>query len=210
MLLLAACSGQPQAAQKPAAATPVAAPAASVSADTAKRGDIQQSLAYSGDIRAREQISVLPKGSGRIERLLVDVGSRVKAGDTIAVLEQDNAEVAVYQARATLAGAQAKLATLQAGPRAEDVAAAQAAVNQQVARLQNLRTGGRIEDVRSAEAAFAAAQAKLQALQNGADDGVRQAQQSAVDADKAAVAAAEATYAALGGQNATALQQAES
>src|SRR5262249_18270553 len=81
------------------------------------RGDIQQSLSYSGDIRAREQISVLPKSTGRIEKVLVDVGSRVNAGDTLAVLEQDSAEIAVLQARATLAGAEAKLATLQAGPR---------------------------------------------------------------------------------------------
>src|SRR6185503_5360337 len=116
---------------------------------------------YSGDIRAREQISVLPKASGRVERLLVDIGSRVKAGDTLAVLEQDSAEIAVLQARATLAGAEARLATLQGGPRAEDVAAAQAGLNQQNVKLQNLRAGGRIEDIRAAEAGVAAAQARL-------------------------------------------------
>ena len=64
MLLLAACGSQPQAASK--SATPQAAPAAPVSAQPAQRGDIQQSLAYSGDIRSREQISVLPKASGRV------------------------------------------------------------------------------------------------------------------------------------------------
>src|SRR5436190_7421857 len=83
-LILAACGGQ-QAAQAPASAA--AAPkalAAPVTANQVSRGDIQQSLAYSGDIRAREQISVLPKSTGRIEKVLVDVGSRVKAGDTLA------------------------------------------------------------------------------------------------------------------------------
>lgn len=209
-LVLAACGGQP-AAQAPAAAkAPAAAPAPPVSADQARRGDIQQSLSYSGDIRAKEQISVLPKSSGRIEKVLVDVGSRVKAGDTLAILEQDSAEIAVLQARATLASAEAKLATLQAGPRSEDVAAAQAGVNQQQLRLQNMRSGGRAEDIKAAQAGVAAAQARLQALQNGADEGVRQAQQSAVDSDRAAVASAEAAYAALGGQNAAALQQAQS
>ena len=46
-------------------------------------------------------------------------------------------------------------------------------------------------------------------MQNGADDGVRQASLSAVDSGKAAVASAEAAYAALGGSNAAALQQAQ-
>ncbi len=210
-LLLAACGGQPSAQTSAAAQTaPKAAPAPPVAADQARRGDIQQSLSYSGDIRAREQISVLPKSTGRIERVLVDVGSHVKAGETLAILEQDSAEIAVLQARATLAGAQAKLTTLQAGPRTEDVAAAQAALNQQELRLQNMRAGGRAEDVRGAQAGVASAQARLQALQNGADDGVRQAQQSAVDSDRAAVASAEAAFAALGGQNAASLQQAQS
>jgi RND family efflux transporter MFP subunit len=210
MLLLAACTSQAPTAAPAATAQPKATPAPPVSADQVRRGDIQQSLSYSGDIRAREQISVLPKAAGRIEQLLVDVGSHVKAGDTLAVLEQDSAEIAALQAQATLAGAQAKLATLQGGPRDEDVAAAQAALNQQQIRLQNMRSGGRAEDVKTAEAAVSAAEAKMQALQNGADDGVRQAQQSAVDADKAAVASAEAAFAALGGQNAATLQQAQS
>jgi hypothetical protein len=47
-----------------------------------------------------------------------------------------------------------------------------------------MQSGGRSEDIKSAQAGLAAAQAKLQALQNGADDAVRQAQQSAVDSDK--------------------------
>src|SRR5437764_4378532 len=97
-LLISACGRAPSA--TPAAPTPV--PAAPVTAQQAKRGDIQQTLAYSGDIRSREQVSVLPKSSGRIEKMLVDVGSRVKAGDTLATLEQDSAQIAALQARATL------------------------------------------------------------------------------------------------------------
>src|SRR5438067_12471312 len=80
-LLLSACGS----AAPSATATPVPTPVkvAPVSAQAAQRGDIQQSLSYSGDIRAREQVSVLPKASGRIEKMLVDVGSRVQAGDTL-------------------------------------------------------------------------------------------------------------------------------
>src|SRR5207244_10189665 len=66
--LLAACGQTPAAA--PAAPRTVSAPAVAVSAEAAHRGDIQQTLAYSGEIRARQQISILPKASGRVEQLL--------------------------------------------------------------------------------------------------------------------------------------------
>src|SRR5437879_9215342 len=96
-LLLAACA--PRSNTAAPAATPTPVPAAPVSAENATRGDIQQTLAYSGDIRAREQISVLPKTSGRVDRVLVDVGSRVKAGDTLAIRAQDGAHITALQAR---------------------------------------------------------------------------------------------------------------
>jgi multidrug efflux pump subunit AcrA (membrane-fusion protein) len=102
ILLLGACGQKPSAAP---AAAPTPVPASPVTAQTATRGVIQQTLSYSGDIRAREQVSVLPKNSGRVERMLVDVGSKVKAGDTIATLEQESAQISALQARATLAGA---------------------------------------------------------------------------------------------------------
>ena len=62
-------------------------PALSVPAATAERGPIQQTVTYSGDVRAKEQITVLPKASGRVQRVLVDIGSPVKAGDVLAELE---------------------------------------------------------------------------------------------------------------------------
>src|SRR6185503_491552 len=173
-LLLAACGPAPAAA--PAAAPPQAK-AAPVTAQQARRGDIQQTLAYSGDIRAREQISVLPKNTGRIERMLVDVGSRVKAGDTLAILDQDSAQIAALQARANLAGAQAKLATLQIGAKPDDVAGAEAALIQQQVRLQNMESGGRAEDIQLAMAALDAQQARLDLmLAGGRTEAVQQAQ----------------------------------
>ena len=233
-LLLAACA--PRSNTAAPAATPTPVPAAPVSAENATRGDIQQTLAYSGDIRAREQISVLPKTSGRVDRVLVDVGSRVKAGDTLAILEQESAQITALQARASLAGAEAKLASLQAGPRADDVAAAEAALIQQQVHLQNMLDGGRAEDVQvalaaldaqlarldlmlqggrpesvqQAQDAIDAANAKLTALQKGATNDVIQAARSAVDSDKAALTSSEAAYAALGGNNAADLQAAQS
>jgi RND family efflux transporter MFP subunit len=208
------------------------APAITVLAAAAERGDIQQTLAYSGDVRAREQITVLPKASGRVQRVLVDVGSPVHAGDVLAELEQESPEIQVLQARANLAAAQAKLSTVQAGARPDDVNAAQEALLQQQARLAAMQAQGRPEDVAAAQAGLAAQNAKLAQLvgggrpeavgmaqaaldatqqklillQKGATDDVRQAAASAVNADTAQVAAMEAAYAALGGTSAADLQ----
>jgi hypothetical protein len=96
-----------------------------------------------------------------------------------------------------------------AWPRAEDIAAGNAALAQHQTRLSKMRSGGRSEDILASEAGLTAAEAKLQALQNGADDGARQAQQCAVDSDAAAVATAEVAYAALRGQNSANLQAAQ-
>ncbi|TME96734.1 MAG: efflux RND transporter periplasmic adaptor subunit [Chloroflexi bacterium] len=194
--------------------------ALTVPAAAAQRGEIRQTLSYSGDVRAREQITVLPKASGRVQRVLVDIGSPVHAGDVLAELEQDSPEIQVLQARANLAAAQAKLATIQSGAKPDDVTAAQEAVAQQQARLGSMQAQGRPEDVAAAQAAVAAqsaklnlmlsggrpeavglaqaaldaAQQKLALLQKGATDDVRQAAASAVSADKAQVAATEAAY----------------
>src|SRR5260370_26176003 len=142
---------------------PLAASGASTQAQTitvpaaaAQRGNIEQTVAYSGDVRAREQITVLPKASGRVKSVLVDVGSPVRAGDVVAELEQDSPEIQVLQARANLAAAQAKLATVQAGGKADDVAAAQEALAQQQARLASMQAQGRPEDIAAAQAGVAA------------------------------------------------------
>jgi RND family efflux transporter MFP subunit len=217
-------------------AQPTMTPTAAVSAEAVQRGDIQQTLSYSADIRSREQVNVMPKATGRVQQLLVDAGSQVKAGDALANLEKEDAQNQVAQARAALAGAEAKQATVEAGPRPEDVAAAQAAVDQQQVRLQDMQSGGRTEDILAARAVLQAQQAKLDlmlqggraqsiqqaqdavdaataklvALQKGATDDIRQAAQSSVDSDKDALASAEAAYAALGGANAADLQAAQS
>lgn len=230
-LLVSACGGQP-------GATPIAAGASArpvpVAAEAVYRGDIEQTQAYSGEIRAKEQVSVVSTGTGRIERLLVDVGSRVKAGDVLADLDQNLPRIQMLQARAALAQATIKLADIDVGARAEDVAVAAAALNQQQVKLASMLAQGRAEDVEQAQtglqaqqakldlmlqggrpetvaqaqAALDAAEAKLRQVEQGATEDVRQAALSAVDSDVAAQASAEASYAAVGGSNAADLQAA--
>jgi multidrug efflux pump subunit AcrA (membrane-fusion protein) len=67
---------------------------------------------------------------GRVEHLAVQVGDRVQAGQVVARLEQEELRAAVEKARADLAAAEAKLATVRSGARTQEIEAAQAALRQ--------------------------------------------------------------------------------
>ena len=119
-----------------------------VNVASVNRGGFARPLTYSGNIRSQAQVNVLPRATGRIEQLFVDVGSRVKAGDTIAVLDRSQLEAQVRQAEGALRSSEARLALLQAGARPEDVQAAQAALQSAQARLDQMLQGGRTETSR--------------------------------------------------------------
>ena len=139
-------------------------------------GDVKLTFTYSGTLESGSQVSIVPKTSGRLETLLVDVGSQVKAGDTVAIMERTTLQLSVQQAQANLKSAQAKLATVMTGGRPEDVASAQAAVDSAQAKLATVMAGGRPEDVASAQAAQDSAQAKLDALMNPSPSDIQTAQ----------------------------------
>ena len=73
------------------------------------------------------------------------MGQETRIADT-TILDRDTAEIAVFTARANLAGAESRLANIRSGGRADDTAVAQASLLQQLIRLENMRSGGRAED----------------------------------------------------------------
>src|SRR4051812_10565000 len=85
LLVLApvACSGS---AQQPAAER-AAPPPAPVTTTRVERGPLVEVITYSGNVQAESTVSVRPRATGRLERLFVDVGSRVRNGDPVAVLD---------------------------------------------------------------------------------------------------------------------------
>lgn len=72
------------------------------------------SLTASGYVVAQRQASVASKGTGRLEYLGVTVGSRVKSGDIIARIQQDDIQAVRHQARARLDVATATLVNVEA------------------------------------------------------------------------------------------------
>jgi len=66
----------------------VPTPVKQVAVNTApvKRADITSTLSYTGDVKAQQALNIVSKGTGRIERLNVDLGSTVKVGQVIATI----------------------------------------------------------------------------------------------------------------------------
>src|ERR1700716_2982864 len=69
VLLLAACS-----APATTRTVPSASPAVAVSVAEATQGSIQQTLSYSGDLRAPAQVNIVARAGGTIQQLPVSVG----------------------------------------------------------------------------------------------------------------------------------------
>lgn len=114
--LAVACAGGAPPPQEPAAAA--AAPlTVDVPVVTATRGTIEQSLDLSGTLAPRARVAVKPRLPGTLERVLVDIGDPVTAGQPVATLDRreidaqaDAATAAVAVARAGLETAEASLA----------------------------------------------------------------------------------------------------
>lgn len=87
-----------------------------------------------GNVDVR-QVDLSFRVAGRLEAVSVDEGDRVDRGDTIAFLEHDDFEDAVALAQAELNAQQALLDALEAGSRPEEIAQAEAQVEQNRAAL---------------------------------------------------------------------------
>ena len=77
-----------------------------------KLGEIIQSLQYSGDIIAEQEVNVFSKIPDRIEKFFVDEGDAVKKGAPIARILATTIEQGVRQAEAGLVAAKAQEANL--------------------------------------------------------------------------------------------------
>ncbi|MDH3446169.1 MAG: efflux RND transporter periplasmic adaptor subunit, partial [Deltaproteobacteria bacterium] len=84
-----------------------------------RRGTVNENIGAVGSLTASRYVSLAPKISGRVERVLVHVGDRVKVGQLIAQLDPreleeqfKEAEASLKVSEATLKGKQAELQDL--------------------------------------------------------------------------------------------------
>lgn len=96
------------------------------------RRDLSATVTATGTIKAMvgAEVKVGSRIPGRVEHLAVQVGDRVHAGHVVARLEQEDLHAAVEKARADLAAAEAKLATVRNGARTQELQTAEAALRQ--------------------------------------------------------------------------------
>lgn len=134
LMLLAGCGGKQEA--KNAEPTQ-AVPAIAVQVEPARREDVRTSLSLSGDIRSALETPLAPKVGGRLEYLLADEGTPVKAGQVIGRIDPHDFQLQVLQAQATLAAAQANRAS---------AATNHASASDNARRLASLHADGGVSD----------------------------------------------------------------
>ena len=120
-------------AERPVAvAAPVSQPA---------RPPYESYVAGSGLVEARsENIAVAAPEGGLVQRVVVGVGARVRAGDVLFELDDRNARAELATREGDLAVARAELARLVAQPRPEDVPPARAAADAARAALASAQS----------------------------------------------------------------------
>jgi len=133
-------------------------------------------VSITGKIVPAAWAALSAQAGGQVLEVLVEPGDAVAAGDVVVRLDPTEAQLAVQQAEAALAAAQAQLALLKAGPRPEEVAAAealvsaaQAAVSQAAAQRDQLAAGAIEAEVAAAQAGVTAAEVTRKAAEDRYD-----------------------------------------
>jgi len=88
------------------------------------RGDVAQSVVATGKIQPITKVEVKSKASGIVEKLYADINNRVKKGQNLAQLDQQEIEAQVEAQRAQLTAAEANVSTFQADIEQDKVTAA--------------------------------------------------------------------------------------
>ncbi|MDE3201003.1 MAG: efflux RND transporter periplasmic adaptor subunit [Acidobacteriota bacterium] len=89
-----------------------------------KRGDVARSVIATGKIQPITKVEVKSKASGIVEKLYADINNRVKKGQPLAQLDQQEILAQVDAQKAQLAAAEANVSTFQANIEQDKVNAA--------------------------------------------------------------------------------------
>src|SRR5438128_12306920 len=106
-----------------AATTTSTAPGGTIRIGKSVRGDLNGVITFAAPLQTKGQVAVIPRVTATLLKLDVDLGSRVRAGDTLVELDHTGLDEQVLAAQAGQASAEAKLAELKAGPKPEVLAA---------------------------------------------------------------------------------------
>jgi HlyD family secretion protein len=147
---------------------------------TVQRGSLVTSTTATGSLLPGAEVTLSFQVSGQVSDVLVQAGERVQQGQMLAQVDTPDLELQVRSSEAALASAQAQLDQLKAGPRPEEVAAAeanlaaaQAALNAATAERQRLEAGALEAEIAAAEAQVASALTQQKVAQDTHDNTMR-------------------------------------
>ncbi|MDZ7722049.1 MAG: efflux RND transporter periplasmic adaptor subunit [candidate division KSB1 bacterium] len=134
-----------------------------VTVQTVTRGDLEQSLTYQGDIKARVEVRVFSKIPDRIARFFVKEGDVVKKGEPLAEIYATSIRQGVRQARAALSAAEAQHSNMKEEFQRSERLFKEGAVSQQ--QYDQVKT-----QYKAAKAQLEQAEAGLQSAKEGLKD----------------------------------------
>jgi RND family efflux transporter MFP subunit len=119
-----------------------------------ERGGIRDIGTFSGTLIPKSYFTVVPKISGRIKELFVDIGDRLTRGQLVALLEDEEYQQQVIQAEADLGVANANL---------EEAMSAQELAQKEFDRAKTLHQKGILSDaeLEAAQSAYATRDARF-------------------------------------------------
>jgi HlyD family secretion protein len=125
---------------------------------------------------------------GVVAEVLVEVGERVEAGDVLARLDSTEEELALREAESARASAEAQLALLRTGPRAEEISSAEAdlgdaeaALEGAVAQKDEVTGGATAADIAAAQAELTAAEGEWLRARDDRDELFRRTEEGDED-----------------------------
>lgn len=118
------------------------------------RGGIRDIGTFSGSLIPKSYFTVVPKISGRIKELYVDIGDRLTRGQLVAVLEDEEYQQQVIQADADLGVAKANL---------EEASSSQELAQKELERARTLHGRGILSDseLEAAQSSYATRDARF-------------------------------------------------
>ncbi|MEZ4710639.1 MAG: efflux RND transporter periplasmic adaptor subunit [Caldilineaceae bacterium] len=128
---------------------------ASAQPSIAVRGD------YNGEVVANDTVAVVAEVNGMAQAVTVDVGDAVAQGQVLVRIDTTMLEAQRAQALAGLEAAQAQLEQMLRAPDADDIAAAEAAINAASAAYAEVTKGASAEDLRIMESQLQQAEAAV-------------------------------------------------
>jgi HlyD family secretion protein len=95
-----------------------------------RKGDIARTLSYAGTLQPKSMVTLTPKVSGRIEKILVKEGDWVRQGQVLAQIDDQVVRLQMDQASGALRAAQAQFDKAKKGVRSEELQNAEASLAQ--------------------------------------------------------------------------------